>query len=383
MGKIKEAYARAKELRDKGKVGGLTASEKEEFEGLRTGFVEDMVDHLDRDETPTRAKGVNEEPKIRSVFQKEKDEPKYLLADIFRSAKLGGQAEGLSKEVKNMTSTTGAAVIQDPVILSQIVTELQSYNPLVEAGVVFKMIQNYSSMPKVTQGPSWHWQSAEGEEIPVSTGLTISSVDWSLKDLSIRVRCSNQFLMDSEGLGRAVVQSEITRQINFALIQAVLLGTGVSGEPQGLENMTGLQTLDINPDAGLSDWSEIIEACRLLAAVNVPISNISAFGSPTVWSQMASFADSTGQPLRKPALLEPVRFFDPTTLVPETYDTSTTTKLFLGDFSKLVVGFQGPFQVVIDQNRAHHLETEFLTHLRIDVRALYEEVFVEVTGILI
>ena len=98
---------------------------------------------------------------------------------------------------------------------------------------------------------------------------------------------------------------------------------------------------------------------------------------------MASFADTTGQPLAVPALLEPVRFYSPTNFVLETYDTNTITKLFLGDYSRITVGIQGAFEFVLDQVRADYLETDFLIHFRADVQASHEDNFCQITGILI
>ena len=318
----------------------------------------------------------------KSVYEKPK-ESNYFLADVARALKFGSEAKGISQEVRAVTSTSGSAAIQDPTVLDQIIFELQSENQIAEAGATFKRISNYEQMPKIEEYPNFHWQANEGDEIPVDTALQIGSVKWSLKDLAIRVRVSNQYLMDSVDGGKKTIQESMRRQINQGIAQAVFTGTGLSGQPGGIETFTGIQTVDVNPDAALVDWSHIIDACRLLSAQNVPISNISAFFSPTGWAQLASFADTTGQPLNKPELLKPVRFFNPTTLVLETYDTNTTTKMFLGDFSKLIVGFQGLFNITLDQTRAHHLETEFLVHLRMDAQATHENAFSQITGILI
>ena len=321
---------------------------------------------------------------IRSVGgSAKKSEESYILADLARSLKFGKAAKGLSDQVRAITTSSGSAAIQDPHVVDQIILELQSSNQLAEAGADFRQIKNHMQMPKVTEYPAYHWQANEGDEIPVDTALTISSKKWNLKDLAIRVRVSNQYLMDSGKRGRRLVEESMVRQINQAIAQAVFTGTGTSGQPAGIETFSGLQSVNIDPDAAMTDWTQIIEACRLLSSVNVPIDKISAFFSPTGWSQLASFVDTTGQPLGKPVLLQPVRFFNPSTLVLESYDTGTTTKMFLGDFSKLIVGFQGMFTISLDQVRAAHLETEFMVHMRLDTQATHEDNFAQITGILV
>ncbi len=366
---VKDKMGRLHELRDKAKNENrdLTETEANEWDKL-------MLEVINEKEAQKEA---------RSVFEKEDKEPKYLLAEIARSLKFGGEAKGISPEVRNLTSTTGASALQDPKLLDRVIFELQSSNELGAAGATFTRIENYSSVPKVTDYPSYQWQINEGDELAVDTNLTIGFKKWTLKDLAIRLRVSNQFLLDAGSRGQRIIEGSMRSQINQAIAQAVFTGSGTAGQPGGIETFTGIKTVDINPDAAITDWTEIIEAVRQLSAENVPISQLSAFFSPTGWAQLASFADTTGQPLRKPALLEPVTFYNPTTLVLETYDTNTTTKFFLGDFSRLVIGFQGLFSFTLDQTRASHLETEFIVHMRLDVQATHENHFAQITGILI
>ncbi len=318
---------------------------------------------------------------LTSVYSQRKEN--YFLADVVRSLKFGREAKGIPDEVRAVTSSSGSAAIQDPHVVDELIFKLQANSQLAEAGADFRPIANHMQMAKVSEYPSYHWQANEGDEIPVDAALSITSKKWDLKDLAIRVRVSNQYLLDSGERGRKLIEQSMVRQINQAVAQAVFTGSDTSGEPGGIETFTNLQTVDISPDAAMTDWTQIIEACRLLSAANVPIDKIAAFFSPTGWAQLASFADTTGQPLNKPALVEPVRFFNPTTLVLETYDTNTTTKMFLGDFSRLIVGFQGLFSITLDQSRASHLETEFMVHMRMDVQATHENNFAQITGILI
>lgn len=308
---------------------------------------------------------------------------KMVFADIARALKFGPGAKGLPENVKALTSTSGSAAIQDPAITSDIIWALQERNELTMAGVQFVNIENYRQTAKVTEYPAVNWQNGEGNQIPLDTALTISSVKWELKDMAIRIRVSNQFLMDSSDRGRRLVQESMRKSVQAGLGRAVFTGTGATGQPQGIENFSGLQEVDLGGGEQLDTWARIIQGVKKLADVNVPISSISAFGSPEVWKQMASMADLNGQPIMKPELLKPVTFYNPTNFVPETYDTNTTTKLFLGDYSKIIVGLQGSFEFVLDQVRADYLETEFLIHLRADIKATHEDNFCQIKGILI
>lgn len=307
----------------------------------------------------------------------------YILADIAKSLKFGHAAD-VSDRIKAVTSASGVAAIQDPSISDDILYALMANNELAMAGAQFVTIENYRQVPKVTTHPAVIWQDGEGTEITVDASLAIGSVKWDLKDLSLRLRVSNQFLMDTSERGRRLVQESMRQAIQDGIGKAVFTGTGANGQPAGIEKFSGLQTVDAQ-SGEMSDWSQIISAVKKLATANVPLSNISFFGSPEVWRQLASFTATVGdgQPLRLPEALKPIKFMSPTNLVPETYNTNTETAAFLGDFSKIVVGFQGAFEFVLDQTRAHHLETEFLIHMRCDVKATHEDNFCMIQDILI
>ncbi len=304
-----------------------------------------------------------------------------IFADCLRSIKFGAKANGIPEEIRDLTTSGSSAIIQNPDIIDEVIHSLQSNNELAEAGVLFQQVdENYRSYPKVLTGPSHEWQENEGDQISLDTSLDIGSVKWSLKTVACRVSVSQQVLLDSQERARRIIQEEVRRQLQGAIAQACLTGTGSTGQPTGVENFSGLQTVDAS-STQLTDWSEIIEACQKLAAVDCPISNISAFFSPTAWAQLADFTDTTGQPLRTPPLLEPVRFFNPTTHVLETYDTNSNTKMFLGDWSKLVVAIQGPISIVTEHLRADRLMVDFIVFMRMDVQALHENHFVQIDNI--
>lgn len=303
----------------------------------------------------------------------------FVLADICRSLKHGHAAMNVPENIKALTSTTGSATISDPNVQDQILFALQANNELVDAGVTFTQIDNYQSVPKVTTFHFVGWQTAESAELTIDSALTIGSVKWTLHDLYCRIRVSNQLLADSSDRARRLIDQSITKALQDELGRVVLLGSNTGGEPAGIEQFSGLQ--DTPSGGALGDYQHIITSVKKLLSVNVPLTNISMFGSPEVWRQMASFeAAGDGQSLMIPDLLKPVRFMSPTSWIPENYDTDKT-KAFLGDFSKIIVGVQGAFNFVLDQTRASHLESEFIAWMRCDVQATHENAFCTISGI--
>lgn len=314
-----------------------------------------------------------------------KDDGNCYLAQMARAVKYGPDAKGLSDEIRAITSTSGSAAIQDPNVMDQVIYELQSSNELAQAGVQFQNTENYKLVPKVTAYPTVYWQTAESQQITLDAAMTIGSVKWELKDGAVRVRVTNQYLMDSSERGQRIVQEAMRRAIQQAIGQAIFTGSGSNGEPKGIQSFDNVQTLAVYGGGGaaLDDWSQISTGVKMLADINVPISNISVFTSPSAWLQLASLEATDGQPLLMPPALNSIRFFGPTTFIPATYNSNTWTKIFMGDFSKIIVGMGGTFEIILNQTRADYLETEFLVHFRMDVQATHDNNFVELTEILL
>jgi hypothetical protein len=60
--------------------------------------------------------------------------------------------------------------------------------------------------------------------------------------------------------------------------------------------------------------------------------------------------------------------------------TTDETKLYLGDFSRLLVAYQGPFTILTDQS-ASKLATEVIMHYRFDLLYLSPDSFCRVDTI--
>lgn len=304
-----------------------------------------------------------------------------ILNDMARIAKSGPGAVGLSGYSKAITSTTGSASLENPSVVDDLIFELQSANELVTAGMQVINIENYRLSPKVTAYPTSVWQNGEGSEITLDSSLTIGSVKWQLSDIAVRIEASNQVLLDSSERAQRLIQESMRRQIQEDIGRAIFAGTGLNGEPTGIENFSGVLTHDHSSNT-IQSWEPIITGVKKLLQANVRLSDIAVFFSPTVWAQLASMQSSgDGQALVLPKMLEGVRFMSATNLISEGYDTNTSTRVFMGDFSKLILGVQPGISMVLDQTRASHLSTQFILHMRADIQASHENAFLYIDNV--
>ena len=319
--------------------------------------------------------------------ERREKEGRMALAGIARGLVQGERAlgnipQGEFREVltRSISSSSGSAVIQDPLVLGRVIFALQANNDLVRAGARFVSMSNNSVYPKITAYPSLQWQASEGTAITEDSSLAIGSLKWNFKDAAILVLINDQVLYDSAIDLEATVSQAIIRGINDGILSQIFAGDGTSGTITGLDNITGIQTV-AGGSAVLSNYSHIISGIKSLMDVNVNPSNVSAFAPPVVWSQMAGLSATDNQPLMKPDGVKNMPLYW-TTAIGEDYGTGNNeTRIYMGDFSQMVIGFQGPISFKLVERYKEKLQTGILMHMRLDVQLLHPDNFLRIEDI--
>jgi HK97 family phage major capsid protein len=182
-------------------------------------------------------------------------------------------------------------------------------------------------------------------------------------------------------LSRAIAQA-FAKEID----RASLRGSGTLPEIKGLLNISGVNSVT-NGAAGTSlttiKWSNLLSAYQAILEASAPVPT-AAIMAPRTLTGFAALADTVGQPLERPSLLDPMQFIA-TSQVPTnlTVGASTDcTELFCGAFENLLIGMRENVTVL----RAAELhaatgEVGFYCHVRLDVGVTHAAAFAVVTGI--
>jgi HK97 family phage major capsid protein len=110
-------------------------------------------------------------------------------------------------------------------------------------------------------------------------------------------------------------------------------------------------------------------------AANVPYQNIGGIMNANTVEQLMNLSATDGQPLQMPMLLTDMRKAY-TQAVKSDYGTGNDeTRIYFGDFSEMVVGFQGAFEFRLDERYKDYLQTGFLIHMRADIQVKHPEAF--------
>ena len=300
------------------------------------------------------------------------------FGSIFRA--LSG-AKNVNDETRALVSS-GSALIQNPNVVDDVVYSLQSSNFLNDAGVQFVSTTNNRQVPKITAYPTAAWIT-EGNQV-TDTQPSIEALKWEFKDLAVLVKVQNNVLSDSAVNAENLINQVSTNAINDAILKAVLYGSGASGQPQGIDNFSGVQTVSMGVDgASITDYTKHTEAVKKLLQTNNDLSKISFIQSPDVFEQVNNLFVDLGQYQLPPFGYRENSVFT-TSAVKSDYTqgaTSNTTRIYAGDFSKMVIGVGDEISVKLVERYADYLQTAFLVHVRLDIKPLFEDSFCIIKGI--
>lgn len=189
------------------------------------------------------------------------------------------------------------------------------------------------AIPRGTGAVTASWQSGEGGA-PTAVDETLGSVSVTPKAVIATVQCSVQLARQALGAQEFLARL-LLRTLRELLDNALLQGTGASGQPQGLANLPTASGIQQVSGTSLA-WAGILNAQRLASASGVTDSRMTWVGAPTVRETIAARERTSGSGRTlwddgkiagNPALATP--------------DAPAST-LFVGDFSQALLALFGP-----------------------------------------
>lgn len=322
------------------------------------------------------------------IIGKPGHEPGMVLYDMMRSLYTGEQPrrEPFSPR-RDFTLAGTTATIQDPQVNQEFFLSLKARNPLDMMGARF--IQggpNFNQFPVETTAPTVTWFE-EGDTLTDGGGV-IGAKKIEYRTAAILLKASNFWLEDSAyQIGGRVITDMALDAINEAIVKVALHGAAADGQPVGLDNVANVQT--VAAGGAIVDYSKHIEAVRKLLAANVVRENITGIMSPKAWEQIQTLRetidvneDPTGQHfLMPPGIVDLRQYVSSAVLEDYGTDPNFTTRIYLGDFSNMLIGMSGPRVQILKERYADEMTTGFLVHLRIDMQVVRPTAFCRIEGI--
>ena len=203
------------------------------------------------------------------------------------------------------------------------------------------------------------------------------------RSLSFMVKISRELLADGMGVDVGLYQA-IGQAMAAEIDRAGLRGSGSAPEPRGLLNIAGVNAVT-NGAAGasLASYANIFSAAQAILAADGGMPT-AAIMSPRSLVKLGGLADTTNQPLRVPAMLEPIRFIS-TSQIPNNLTVGGSTdcsEIYVGDFSHLIFGMREQLSIqTLEERYADYGQIAFVVHARLDVAVTNPKRFAIVTGV--
>ena len=192
-------------------------------------------------------------------------------------------------------------------------------------------LQQNVTIPTTTTVPTVSWLANELSTAPQSDPV-MGQVAGAPKHASFAVRLSRTLLKAGGTVAETYVNTQIRAALGTAVDTAVLAGSGVSGQPVGLSNVSGVTT-----SSGAVSLATLLDSQQALAAAKADDESIACVTTPAVRRILAAreVVTNTGRMLwtgRPPLLADKPAFAS--NLVP-------AGTIFTCDWSRVVVGVWG------------------------------------------
>ncbi|KRG66980.1 hypothetical protein ABB27_11930 [Stenotrophomonas terrae] len=305
------------------------------------------------------------------------------LTDFMRGVAGMSSTDTVMASLAIGTDSAGGYAVPD-VVMPGILSALVPASSLLQAGAgIVPMDYGAKSVSTaaIDTMPTASWRNelgTIGESQP-----TLRSVQAVPRSLACIVRVSRELLADGSDVDRAL-RLVIAQAFAKELDRVGLLGSGTAPEPRGLRNTTGINVVDMGANgAALDSYRPLLWAYGKTIDQNAPVPTTAIMAGRTLLD-FEGLADTTGQPLQRPRLIDGMNFVA-TSQLPVDVDIGTssdTSEIFTGDFSGLYFLMRESLSIqLLRETYAKTGEIGFLCHVRADVVINYPQQFTVITGV--
>lgn len=316
--------------------------------------------------------------------QRSEGSEKVALSDFVRGV-AGMRTTDAAKASLGRGQDTAGGFAVPAVTMPEILSALAPASSLLQAGagVVPMEIGAKSVTSAVVNAlPQAAWRSESGalaQSEPTFRGVTAVP-----QSLSFMFKVSRELLADAPNMD-AALRTAIGQAFAKELDRAGLRGSGTAPEPRGLLNTSGVQVVDFGGVNGakLDSYAPILQGIGAVLDADGPMPS-AVIGAPRSVITLAGLKDTTGQPIRKPELLQNLPLLH-TSQIPVNLTVGTSTdcsELYIGNFSGMYFLLRENVSIqLLREAFASTGEIGFACHVRADIVIPYPKTFAVVKGL--
>ena len=306
------------------------------------------------------------------------------ISDFFRGVANMKTSETIRNALSVGTDTSGGYTVP-ALILPGVLSALVPASSMLNAGANIAVLQDGAKSYRIAgidTLPTAAWRNENG--VVAESDPTFRAIDIVPRSLSFMFKISRELLADSQDLHMSLTVA-IAAAFAKELDRAGLRGSGTAPEIKGLLNTPNVNSIAFGGVNGgtPTNYSSFVSAWKSIVSANAP-EPTAAIMHPRDIATFANLADTLGQPLERPQLLDSMNFLQ-TSQIPTNLTTGTsndTSEIYVGDFSQVTFYMREGVSIQLaPELYAANGQVGFFCHTRVDVAALHSQAFAVIKGI--
>jgi HK97 family phage major capsid protein len=251
-------------------------------------------------------------------------------------------AEVLRNWKRDLNSADEAALFTDDFRGGDFIDVLRNASSVMQAGA--RMLGGLSGdvkIPKKTAAASATWIATEGG-VSTESEMTVGQVSMTPKTLGAFTDITRQLLIQSSLDVEALVRDDLAQAIALAIDLAGLEGSGSSGQPTGILNTSGVNTVTAFAAANPT-FAEVVTLETAVAEDNALMGNLAYIMPAAMYGALKTTEKASGT---AQFVVEPGGTINGYRGIVS--NQGTAGNLYFGNFSDLLVGMFGGLDIVVD-----------------------------------
>jgi len=262
--------------------------------------------------------------------------------------KYGRNSEGLTLpadvmsnwSARDINTSDDAGGIGEQFFPERFIDALRASSGVLAAGAtVLEGLQSDVKIPKQTGVSTAAFISAEGGAASESE-LTLGSITMSPKTASVYSEVTNMMMQQSTLDIERLIRNDLAAGIAFLIDQGAMVGSGSSGQPTGIDNTAGLNTVDVTDND--PTFAQIVAMESGVLSDNVILNNPAYLTTSAMAGAMKVKAKDSGSGL---FVLENGQANGHNVIVSNAVASGV---IYFGNFSDLLIGMFGGLDLLVD-----------------------------------
>ena len=243
---------------------------------------------------------------------------------------------------RDLNSSDEADLFGEDYRATDFIDVLRNASSVMQAGArTLNGLSGDVKIPKKTAAASAAWIASEGGASTESE-MTVGNVSMTPKTLGAFTDVTRQLMIQSSMDVEALIRDDLAQAIALSIDLAGLEGSGSSGQPTGILNTSGVNTVT-NFAAANPTFAEVVTLETALAEDNALMGNLAYILPAAMHGALKTTEKATGT---AQFVVEPGGTINGYRAIVS--NQATAGNLYFGNFSDLLVGFFGGLDIVVD-----------------------------------